>query len=177
MLNHKQRCNTPLGEILISATDHALTGVWFVDQKYAPATEGFDTKTHSAPVIDSTLEWLSAYFECFGKTPQANGSKGLKKIPKLAPHGTDFQCQVWESLVKIPHGETITYGQFAQSMGKPTAVRAVAAAIGRNPISLLIPCHRVLGANGSLTGYAGGLDRKKRLLAHEALTVQTSLFV
>jgi methylated-DNA-[protein]-cysteine S-methyltransferase len=88
----------------------------------------------------------------------------------LAPHGTPFQQRVWEELTRIPYGETISYSELAWRLGQPKAVRAVGLANGRNPISIVIPCHRVIGADGSLVGYGGGLERKKWLLEHEAVT-------
>ncbi|GAA4496825.1 methylated-DNA--[protein]-cysteine S-methyltransferase [Pseudaeromonas paramecii] len=90
----------------------------------------------------------------------------------LSLHGTDFQCQVWRALAQIPYGQTRSYGQQAADLGRPTAVRAVGAANGRNPLPIVLPCHRVIGANGQLTGYAGGLERKRWLLAHEARVLQ-----
>jgi methylated-DNA-[protein]-cysteine S-methyltransferase len=89
---------------------------------------------------------------------------------ELAPHGTDFQLRVWEQLEKIPYGETISYSELATALGDPKLVRAVGLANGRNPISIIIPCHRVIGADGSLVGYGGGLERKQWLLEHEAVT-------
>ena len=89
---------------------------------------------------------------------------------ELAPHGTEFQLRVWAELVKIPYGETISYSELAHRLGDPKLVRAVGLANGRNPISIIIPCHRVIGADGSLVGYGGGLERKKWLLEHEAVT-------
>ena len=88
----------------------------------------------------------------------------------LAPHGTPFQQRVWEELTRIPYGETISYSELARRLGDPKLVRAVGLANGRNPISIVIPCHRVIGADGSLVGYGGGLERKKWLLEHEAVT-------
>jgi len=170
MSEHKQRWESPLGEILLSATDKALTGVWFLNQKYAPDSAEFRSEAKSSPVLACTIRWLDAYFASFGKSTSTVKGNPSCSLPKLAPKGSEFQQQVWQALGQIHSGDTPTYGQIAKSLGKPSAVRAVAAAIGRNPISILIPCHRVIGANGSLTGYAGGLDRKKALLAHEHLT-------
>jgi len=87
---------------------------------------------------------------------------------ELAPHGTDFQRRVWGLLLEIPYGETRTYGSLANELGNPRSVRAVGLANGRNPISIVVPCHRVIGADGTLVGYGGGLERKRTLLAHEA---------
>ena len=87
---------------------------------------------------------------------------------RLAPHGTEFQKKVWQELCRIPFGASISYGELARRIGQPTASRAVGLANGRNPISIIVPCHRVIGANGTLTGYGGGIERKKWLLEHEA---------
>ena len=158
----RQRWHSPMGEVLLQATPHALTGVWFFDQKYAP--DGFETPTPAqhyddgSRVIEATVTWLEHYFSATG---------GELTRPPLAPSGTEFQQSVWDALLGIPCGQTTTYGALAQQIKKPRAVRAVAAAVGRNPVSLIIPCHRVIGANGSLTGYAGGLNRKEGLLALE----------
>jgi len=172
---HKHRWESPLGELLLSATDEALTGVWFTNQKYAPDSKQFPSSAQPSAVLISTLQWLDAYFDSFSENTASEKGNPSCTLPRLAPKGTEFQQHVWLALGRIPAGHTPTYGQLAKSLGKPTAVRAVAAAIGRNPISILIPCHRVIGANGSLTGYAGGLDRKQSLLAHERLTTQQSL--
>jgi len=114
-------------------------------------------KASRCDVLIETVSWLDNYFE--GHMDNA--------LPQLKPSGTEFQTTVWRALLTIDSGTTITYGELARSIDKPQAVRSVAAAIGRNPISVLIPCHRVIGANGSLTGYAGGLERKQALLVME----------
>ncbi len=152
---------SPLGEILLAARDGALCGLWFRGQKYeraglagagpAAAEEGGD-----GAVLERACRWLNAYFA---------GGDPVRDFP-IAPRGTDFQKRVWAALEEIPYGETVSYGQLARRIGCASA-RAIGAAVGRNPISLLIPCHRVLGAGGALTGYAGGLERKERLLALE----------
>lgn len=111
----------------------------------------------SEAMLDRLARWLDAYF--------AGGT--IEEAPPLAPEGTAFQRAVWGALLAIPHGATRSYAQIARAIGRPTAVRAVARANATNPIAILIPCHRVIGADGSLTGYGGGLDRKKWLLDHE----------
>ncbi len=109
------------------------------------------------PVLDAAVDELAEYLE---------GRRARFTLP-VAPEGTEFQRAVWRTLLEIPHGETRTYGWVAARVGRPDAVRAVGTAIGRNPIGIVIPCHRVIGADGSLTGYAGGLDAKRWLLSHE----------
>ena len=153
--------SSPLGEILLAAEGGALCGLWFVGQKY----EGAGLPAGSAPgpvsadpALEKAESWLESYFA--GGNPKID-------FP-LAPRGTAFQRRVWAALTDIPRGETSSYGALAEKLGCRSA-RAVGAAVGRNPISILIPCHRVLGANGSLTGYAGGLERKRALLALEGV--------
>ena len=152
---------SPLGEILLAAEDGALCGLWFVGQKYEGAglTAGSTPGPVSAdPALEKAQAWLESYFD--GANPEIG-------FP-LAPRGTAFQRRVWAALTDIPHGQTRSYGALAERLGCRSA-RAVGTAVGRNPISVLIPCHRVLGANGSLTGYAGGLERKRALLRLEGV--------
>ena len=153
--------STPLGDMLAAAEAGALCGLWFVGQRYYPAEAGawLDEPNDSsgASVLDETQAWLDAVFA--GRDPGAP--------PVLAPRGTAFQQKVWSALLAIPRGRTVTYGELAARWG--SAPRAVGSAVRRNPISLIIPCHRVVGASGSLTGYAGGLERKKALLALEGM--------
>lgn len=154
MSTFELRRNTLLGEVILRADSQSLTGLWFAGQKHAP------TPIESAG-SNQMLEHAADLFEQYlqGARPQ---------VPATEPLGTAFQRQVWAALRDIPPGTTQTYGQLAARLGAPSAVRAVAAAVGRNPVSVFVPCHRVLGANGSLTGYAGGLGRKSALLALEA---------
>lgn len=154
---HYQDMDSPLGTIRLAASETALLGCYFTGQKYFPAAEANWEKAESSPVIESAKAWLTCYFQ----------QQSLPPLPEFDPQGTDFQRLVWNALGRIPLGNTTTYGELAANLGRPEAVRAVAAAIGRNPISVMIPCHRVLGKNGSLTGYAGGLDRKAALLKLE----------
>jgi len=151
---------TPLGKIQAAARDNALTGLWFIGQKYFP----IDTKAWNHepdyPVFVSVKSWLECYFA--KKKPETKIS--------LKPTGTDFQQAVWKLLLEIPYGSTSTYGAIASRLaaaGKKASAQAVGGAVGHNHISLLIPCHRVLGSDGSLTGYAGGLDKKRALLELE----------
>jgi methylated-DNA-[protein]-cysteine S-methyltransferase len=147
--------DSPLGEILISGDGHAVAGLDFVDSRNAthvdPAWERDDAAFAEA------ARQLNAYFA--GELQQFD--------LELDVRGTPFQRRVWTALLGIPYGTTTTYGRLAEQLGDPRAVRAVGLANGRNPISIVIPCHRVIGADGSLTGYGGGLPRKQWLLAHE----------
>ena len=117
-------------------------------------------------VLEDAVYQLKEYFE--GKRVQFD--------LQLNPTGTDFQRKVWEALLKIPHGKTCSYMDLSKTLGDPKAIRAVAAANGKNPLWIIVPCHRVIGSDGSLTGYAGGLHRKKWLLEHESPVKQQSLF-
>jgi len=151
---------TPFGAIQTAAEDNALRGLWFVGQKYFPRETETWTVAPDYPVFTALQSWLKDYFG--GKNPAV-------KIP-LAPVGTEFQQAVWKLLLEIPSGTTTTYGAIAARLsgGKGSAL-AVGGAVGHNPISLLIPCHRVVGADGSLTGYAGGLEKKRALLELEGI--------
>jgi methylated-DNA-[protein]-cysteine S-methyltransferase len=152
-----------LGRILLAASDLGLCGVWFESQRHLPeaahhAFAGSPVSDH--PFLLQAREELDRYF-----------SKPAKpftfSVPLDLNQGTVFQQKVWLALLDIPLGQTVSYQYLAQRIGQPKAVRALGAAVGRNPISIVVPCHRVLGADGSLTGYAGGLERKKILLAGE----------
>lgn len=150
---------TPLGSALLASDGAALTGLWLAGQKYAPA--GLEAKAVFAPehpLFRRTEDWLHAYFA--GERPDPDA------LP-LNPQGTPFQRRVWALLRAIPYGQTVTYGQLAQELGKTMAAQAVGQAVGHNPILLVIPCHRVVGIKGSLTGYAAGMERKRWLLEHE----------
>ena len=152
---------SPLAGMTLVSDGTALVGLYFDGQKYA--AEGLDaTRTQkNLPIFEEARRWLDVYFS--GRKPDF--------MPALAPHGTAFQQSVWEILRTIPYGETTTYGAIARRIEQNTGCRmsaqAVGGAVGRNPISILIPCHRVIGAHGSLTGYAGGIDKKERLLRWE----------
>ena len=147
---------SPLGPILLAADETGLTGLWFEGQKYFPSFLGVDYQEKETPVLTETVRWLDVYFS--GKDP------GI--LPPLHPQGSPFRQAVWNILLTIPRGQTMTYGEIARRLGVHSA-QAVGGAVGHNPISILIPCHRVVGSDGSLTGYAGGLDRKTRLLQLE----------
>lgn len=147
---------SPLGPILLAADETGLTGLWFEGQKYFPSFLGVDYQEKETPVLTETARWLDVYFS--GKDPDI--------LPPLHPQGSPFRQTVWDILLTIPRGQTMTYGEIARRLGVHSA-QAVGGAVGHNPISILIPCHRVVGSDGSLTGYAGGFDRKTRLLQLE----------
>jgi len=148
---------SPIGLIRIVETGGFLTRAEFVEQN--PKSKHFQTNgiSNSSTLLEDACRQLDEYFE----------GKRQKFDLALKPHGTNFQRSAWESLLRIPYGETRSYLQQAESILDPKAIRAIGQANSRNPIPIIIPCHRVIGKNGSLTGYAGGLDRKTRLLAHE----------
>ena len=148
---------SPLGTLLLTAEDGALTGVHFPGQKHDRPRQRDWRRAEDEPVLAKARSQLAEYFE---------GKRNGFELP-LAPRGTPFQQAVWRALLAVPFGATSSYGSIAAEVGRPRAVRAVGAAIGANPIGIVIPCHRVVGADGSLTGYAGGLDRKAKLLALE----------
>ena len=157
----QSRIESPLGDIDLAASDMGLVGVWFVDQHHRP-TQLDGSKAwpcqDNHPVLLQAGSQLKEYF--LAKRTHFD-------VPLDINGGTIFQQSVWQALLKIPHGKTISYGDISRQIGNPSAVRAVGSAVGRNPLSLIVPCHRVLGGNGSLTGYAGGLDRKTALLTLE----------
>lgn len=147
---------TPLGPLTALATDNALLGLWFDHQLHGPGAL-LAPLAPRQPVIAQTREELAEYF----------AGRRRRFDVATAPQGTPFQEAVWKLLLEIDCGATTSYGRLAHALGKPSASRAVGAAVGRNPISILVPCHRVIGENGALTGYAGGLPRKEALLALE----------
>ena len=150
-------CHSPIGLIRMVETGGFLTRSDFIVQ--CPESELFQTDSisNSSTLLKNACRQLNEYFE----------GRRQKFDLALQPHGTDFQRSAWESLLRIPYGETRSYLQQAESIRNPRAIRAIGQANSRNPIPIIIPCHRVIGKNGSLTGYAGGLDRKTRLIALE----------
>ncbi|MGQ5638283.1 MULTISPECIES: methylated-DNA--[protein]-cysteine S-methyltransferase [unclassified Streptomyces] len=148
--------DSPYGPLtLVADDDGVLCGLYMTDQRHRPPEETFGSRDDT-PFAEAE-EQLSAYFT--GELTQFT--------LQLRLHGTPFQRRVWDQLSRIPYGETRSYGELAEALGNPKASRAVGLANGRNPIGIIIPCHRVVGANGDLTGYGGGLDRKRRLLDFE----------
>ena len=152
---------SPIGRLLLTTDGTALTGLYMEPSRKAQSTEGWTQDAAVAP-LSAALRQLTEYF---------GGTRREFDLP-LRPQGTEFQKRVWRELTEIPYGTTWSYGQLAKRIDNPSASRAVGLANGRNPISILVPCHRVIGADGSLTGYGGGLDRKRWLLAHEGLLSQ-----
>ncbi|WP_244410267.1 methylated-DNA--[protein]-cysteine S-methyltransferase [Streptomyces albofaciens] len=150
--------DTPYGPLTLVAEGDALAGLYMTDQRHRPPQESFGLPADlTEPPFAAAAHQLHAYFD---------GALTDFDLP-LAPQGTPFQRRVWDALREIPYGATLSYGQLAERLGKPSAARAVGLANGKNPIGIIIPCHRVIGASGSLTGYGGGLDRKRRLLDFE----------
>ncbi|WP_405865002.1 methylated-DNA--[protein]-cysteine S-methyltransferase [Streptomyces sp. NBC_01515] len=156
-MKHHTVIDSPYGPLtLVADDDGTLCGLYMVDQRHRPPEENFGTPDDT-PFAEATAE-LQAYF-----------AGELKEFTlQLRLHGTPFQQTVWDQLRRIPYGETRSYGDLADALGNPGASRAVGLANGKNPVGIIVPCHRVVGANGSLTGYGGGLDRKQRLLDFES---------
>ncbi|WP_418319484.1 methylated-DNA--[protein]-cysteine S-methyltransferase [Piscinibacter sakaiensis] len=154
-----QRWQSPLGGMLLARTPLGLAGIWFDGQKDHPG-ELAGQPAANDPLLLRTVAELAAYFD---------GAPARFTQP-LDLHGTDFQRAVWQQLLNIAAGATCSYAEIARAVGSPAAVRAVGAAIGRNPVSVIVPCHRVIGSAGALTGYAGGLERKRALLQLESTT-------
>jgi methylated-DNA-[protein]-cysteine S-methyltransferase len=150
---------SPLGPITLAAHDRALVGVWFDLQEHLPDLQRWDVDNHH-PVLLLAARQLQEYFA---------GQRHTFDVPLDLGNGTPFQQKVWQSLLTIAPGATSTYGAISQAIGQPSAVRAVGGAVGRNPIGIIVPCHRVIGASGALTGYAGGLERKIALLQLEGV--------
>lgn len=160
------RCPSPVGELLLASDGEKLTGLWLEGQKhYADGLDRNAVTDDSLSIFGQAKRWLCAYFA--GERPE------IGNLP-LSPGGSEFRRRICQLLCEIPYGELTTYGHLAKDyearFGQATSARAVGGAVGRNPISIVIPCHRVVGAGGSITGYAGGLDKKRSLLAHEGIT-------
>lgn len=153
------RWTTPLGTVLAACTEAGLGGLWFDGQAHHPGALVAPWAPQHA-WLAAARRWLDAYWE--------TGRLHPGMACALDPGGTPFQRAVWQALVAIPDGHRLRYGDIARALDCPTAARAVGAAVGRNPISVLVPCHRVVGSDGRLTGYAGGLERKRHLLDLEA---------
>ena len=151
------RWTSPLGPMVLAATPRGLAGAWFEGQRHEPDHSAWPAAPDH-PTLRAAAAQLAEYFA---------GQRQHFDLPLDISGGTAFQQAVWRALTQIAPGSTTRYGALAAQLGQPTAVRAVGAAVGRNPVSVIVPCHRVLGADGSLTGYAGGLPRKQALLALE----------
>lgn len=149
---------SPVGPLRLVARGGALVGLWLPEGKDPPELSGLTTAPRD-PTLRRAADQLDAYFA---------GERRDFDL-ELAPEGTAFQRLVWDQLLAIPYGVTISYGELARRCGRPHGARAVGTANGKNPIAIIIPCHRVIGADGSLTGYGGGLPTKQWLLRHESL--------
>lgn len=165
-MTYTAKYNSPLGSVLLSADDAGLIGLWFEDQKYFASTLPREHILQETEILTEARRWLDIYFS--GSEPDFT--------PPLNPAGSDFRKAVWQILLQIPYGKTVTYGQIANQIAKMKnlsrmSAQAVGGAVGHNPISIIIPCHRVVGTNGNLTGYAGGIDRKVKLLETEHVDV------
>lgn len=161
-MQYTRSYESPLGRMLLASDGAALTGLWFVGQKYYAAALDGQHEEKALPVFEQTENWLDIYF----------GGREPDFTPPLAPAGSEFRREVWELLCSIPYGKTVTYAGLAAAIAERRSLshmsaQAVGGAVGHNPISIIIPCHRVVGSGGSLTGYAGGIDRKIRLLSLE----------
>ena len=164
-----QHYDSPLGGMLLAADEVGLTGLWFEGQKYFADTLPQEHVQRETPVLAETRRWLDVYFS--GREPDF--------LPPLHPLGSPFRQAVWRLLLEIPYGTVTTYGALARTLrgqGISAAAQAVGGAVGHNPISILIPCHRVVGSDGSLTGYAGGVANKQFLLELEGVDM-TGLYV
>ena len=153
--------DSPLGTILLRSTARGLTGLYMEEHRHGPPVEERAGWTRDDAPFAAVRGQLEEYFA--GSRRQFDVA-----LDREAMGGSPFQRQVWAALLDISYGETITYGELARRIGQPAAVRAVGLANGRNPVSLIVPCHRVIGAGGKLTGYGGGMDRKRTLLALES---------
>lgn len=170
-MTYTQHYDSPLGGILLAADEIGLTGLWFDGQKYFAGNLPAEHTEQKTPALAEARRWLDVYFT--GKAPEF--------LPPLHPIGSAFRRSVWEILLRIPYGQTMTYGEIARQLAEKRGLsklsaQAVGGAVGHNEISIIIPCHRVVGTNGSLTGYAGGIDKKIRLLELEH-TDMTGFFV
>lgn len=165
-MKYWRKYKSPVGLLTLASDGENLTGLWIEGQSYFPERDEDVQSKDDLPVFEQTIDWLERYFQ--GENPG--------KIPPVAPEGTEFRKLVWKILEEIPYGGLTTYGEIAkeiskQQNGKFISARAVGGAVGHNPISIIIPCHRVIGIDGSLTGYAGGLDVKVKLLEKEGIDV------
>ena len=155
-MNYVSHAETPLGGMLMASDGKSLTGLWFVGQKNFASGLSPDATERECAVFDETRRWLDIYFS--GRQPDFH--------PALAPPGSAFRHRVWQRMAEIPWGGTASYGEIARAIG--SAPHPVGGAVAHNPILLIQPCHRVIGADGSLTGFDAGIERKLWLLRHEA---------
>ena len=160
-MDYVRHLDSPLGGITLASDGEALIGLWFDGQRRFAAGLDPERRERDLPVFSDAERWLETYFG--GAVPDFT--------PRLNPRGTPFQRAVWALLRAVPYGGTATYGEIAGRMPGSASARAVGGAVARNPVSLIIPCHRVMGADGSLTGYAGGIEKKQWLLRLEGAAV------
>ncbi|MDE6881958.1 MAG: methylated-DNA--[protein]-cysteine S-methyltransferase [Lachnospiraceae bacterium] len=170
-MQYTTKYETPLGSVLLAADETGLTGLWFDRARYYAAGLAAQHEEKEMPVFEKVRTWLDLYFA--GKRPE--------RLPPLHMIGSPFRVRIWEMLLQIPYGQTMTYGELAAQIAKERGIermsaQAVGGAVAHNPISILIPCHRMVGTNGSLTGYAGGIPRKIELLILEGAAME-NLFV
>ena len=158
MMRYYDFYESPYGQMLLVADGEALCGVYFDGQKYLPQVASQWRRDAQHATLRQAKRELAEYF----------AGKRKRFEVALAPEGTPFQRSVWKAIATVGFGETISYAELAQRAGCPGSARAAGAATGRNPIGIIVPCHRILASDGSLTGYAGGLDRKRALLALES---------
>lgn len=165
---------SPIGEMMMASDEVGLIGLWFVGKKYFASTlsQNEPRQQKTLPIFDQTKKWLDLYFA--GQNPDFT--------PTLFLKGSEFRLSVWKILTQIPYGEVITYGDIAKQIARQRGVekmsaQAVGGAVGHNPIAILIPCHRVVGKNGSMTGYGGGIDKKIELLKLEGIHVNSKGFL
>ena len=159
--------DSPIGPLTVVATPEGLAGLYMDAQRHLPGADRFGAPDSgaAADLLDACRAQLAEYFA---------GDRTTFDLP-LAMEGTEFQRRVWAALLDIPYGETESYGQLAERIGRPGASRAVGLANGRNPVSIVVPCHRVVGAAGALTGYGGGIERKRHLLDLERRSAALTL--
>ena len=170
-MQYTAKYQSPVGEILLAADEIGLTGLWFEGEKFYADSLDPEHEERELPVFETVRKWLDIYFS--GKEPDF--------MPPVHMIGSPFRLSVWELLRQIPYGETVTYGELAKRIAKQRGLsrmsaQAVGGAVGHNEISIIVPCHRVVGSDGSLTGYAGGVDKKERLLTLEGVDME-KLFV
>lgn len=164
IMQYTSAYDSPLGKILLAADDIGLVGLWFEGEKYYAGGLSSEHEERETPALQQTKEWLDIYFS--GQEPDF--------LPPLHMEGSPFRLSVWKLLQQIPYGTTVTYGDLAKAIAREKGLdhmsaQAVGGAVGHNELSIIVPCHRVVGTNGSLTGYAGGIDKKKRLLTLEGV--------
>lgn len=167
-MQYRYQYRSPLGPIMLEFDDKAIMGLWFTGQKYSLNKPVSSHIPADHTIFTNTLQWLDIYFA--GECPDFT--------PPVSLRGTEFQCTVWQILLRISYGKTMTYGEIAKEIANrrgrgAMSAQAVGGAVGHNPIGIIVPCHRVVGSNGNLTGYAGGIDKKIQLLRLEQVDMTT----